>query len=128
MRQSLKAGFGLLAATAVMVALSGNAWAQDAAAGEKSFKKYCTACHALPSLGQNRVGPSLKGVVGRVSGTAENFSYSAALKGSGITWTEDKLETWLTSPKDMVPGTKMTFAGIKDAAERANVIAFLKAN
>jgi cytochrome c len=126
MGQFSKLGFGLIAAAALMFTFDGNALAQDAAAGEATFKKVCSTCHAQPSLGQNRIGPSLKGVVGRTAGTADGFSYSAGVKAAGFAWTEEKLDAWLNSPKDVIAGTKMTFAGLKAPADRANVIAFLK--
>ncbi len=128
MRPSSKVGFGLVAVTAALFAVSGNACAQDAAVGEKVFKRYCTLCHNLPTMDQSRIGPSLKGTVGRKAASYPGFAYSSVLSASGITWTEDQLETWLSGPQTMVPGTKMTFAGVKDAAERANLIAYLKSN
>ena len=115
-------GLGAVAALAVL-AVGGKAFADDVADGEKVFKKYCLACHAVD---KNKVGPSLGGIVGRKAGSVAGFAYSAANTGSGITWTEDKLDPYLADPKGVVPGTKMTFGGIKDAAERKAVIAFLK--
>ena len=95
-----------------------------AAAGEKVFLN-CKTCHSSEA-GKNMVGPSLHGVVGRKAGTIEGFSYSTANKGSGITWTEDKLFQYLESPQRVVPGTKMTYTGVKDHQQRADVIAYLK--
>jgi len=123
MHKFSKFGLGLAAALAVL-AVGGNAYAGDAAAGEKVFKKYCTACHTTDE-GKNRVGPSLHAVVGRHSGAIAGFAYSDANKNSGLTWTAEELDKYLADPKGVVPGTKMTFAGIKDATERADVIAFL---
>ncbi len=96
----------------------------DAAAGEKTFAQ-CKTCH-VAEKGQNRVGPSLWGVVGRKSGSVPGYTYSAANKNSGITWTEDKLFAYLEAPQKVVPGTKMAFAGLKNPQDRANVIAYLK--
>jgi cytochrome c len=97
----------------------------DADKGKKVFNK-CKACHTLEA-GKNRVGPSLHGIIGRPAGTAEGFTkYSDAMKSSGITWDEASLDTFVTKPKEMVPGTKMTFAGLKDEGDRANLIAYLK--
>ncbi len=98
--------------------------AADAAAGEKVFKK-CATCHSL-EVGKNKVGPSLAGVVGRPAATIEGFKYSDAMKASGIVWTEDKLDAYLASPKEVVPGGKMTFAGLKKEDDRLNVIEYLK--
>ena len=94
----------------------------DAAAGEKAFAP-CKACHAF---GKNGVGPNLTGVVGRKAASEEGYNYSAALKGSGITWDEANLHEWLVDPKKKVPGTKMVFPGIKDPKKVDDIIAYLK--
>lgn len=113
--------FVAVAAAALLAA--GSVSAQDAAAGEKAFGK-CKACHKVEA-GKHGVGPSLFGVVGRTAGTAEGFKYSDANKNSGVTWTAENLDTYLTDPKAFMPGNKMIFAGIKDETERKNVIAYL---
>ena len=95
----------------------------DAAAGEKVFA-LCRSCHVLDE-GVNRVGPSLHKVVGRASGSVAGFSYSDANKNSGVTWTTDVLFKYLEDPKGFMPGTKMAFPGIKDAQDRANLVAYL---
>ena len=97
--------------------------AGDAAAGEQLFKK-CAICHS-PQAGVNKIGPSLFGIVGRKSATIETFNYSDAMKAANKTWDEATLDTYLTDPKALVPGTKMIFPGFKDPADRANVIAYL---
>ena len=96
----------------------------DAANGEKIFAK-CKACHTVEA-GKNKVGPSLAGVVGRKAGTAEGFNYSDAMKNSGLTWDEATLNTYLTGPKKLVPGTKMAFPGLPNEQDRLDVIAYLK--
>ena len=96
----------------------------DAAAGAKTFVQ-CKTCH-VTTPGVNRIGPSLHAVVGRKAGIVPGFNYSAANKNSGITWTEAELYQYLESPKATVPGTKMTFVGLKKPQDRANVIAYLK--
>lgn len=95
-----------------------------AAEGEKVFIQ-CKTCH-VKEAGQNRVGPSLAGIVGRAAGTVEGFNYSPANKNSGITWTPEKLFQYLEKPARVVPGTKMVFAGLPDAQKRADVIAYLQ--
>jgi cytochrome c len=94
---------------------------------ELAFNGHCRECHAFDK-GDNRLGPSLYGVVGRKAGTAPDFAYSDSLKGSGITWDEPTLDKWITNPNALVPGNNMgvIFGGVADPAERAKIIAFLK--
>jgi cytochrome c len=97
----------------------------DPRLGEQVFKK-CQACHTAAKGGPNGTGPDLWGVVGGPIGHhAAGFAYSPALSGKGGNWTFDNLFTWLKSPKDFAPGTKMTFAGLSKPEDRANVIAYL---
>jgi cytochrome c len=101
------------------------AYTGDAKKGETAFIT-CKTCHAIEA-GVNKIGPSLHAVVGRAAGTIPGFSYSAANKNSGITWTEEKLFQYLENPQRVVPGTKMSFAGWPtDPQKRADVIAYLK--
>lgn len=95
----------------------------DAAAGEKVFLQ-CKSCHVIEP-GQNRIGPSLAGIVGREAGTVEGFNYTEANANSGITWTKEKMFQYLEDPMRVIPGTKMAFAGLKDAQDRADIIAYL---
>jgi cytochrome c len=95
----------------------------DAKAGEKVFLN-CKTCHAIEP-GKNMVGPSLHGLQGRTSGTIAGYSYSAANKNSGIVWSNEKLFQYLENPQRVIPGTKMTYTGVKDPQQRANVIAYL---
>ncbi|MDX8449299.1 c-type cytochrome [Mesorhizobium captivum] len=106
---------------------AGPSQAQDAAAGEKVFTK-CKVCH-IADKDQNKVGPSLNGVIGRTAGTHPGFTYSAAMTAagkSGVKWDEPTLTTYLHDPKAMVKGTKMAFPGLKNDQDIANVIAYLK--
>jgi cytochrome c len=96
----------------------------DAAKGADVFKK-CAACHNADKGGANGVGPNLWGLLGEPVGQGRGFAFSPALSGKGGTWNWDNLSQWLTSPKAFAPGTKMTFAGISNPQDRANVIAFL---
>lgn len=101
------------------------AQAQDAEAGKAVFNSICHLCHDAIK-GKNRVGPSLFGVIGRHSGTVPGYNYSDANKNSGITWTEDVLFKYDEDPQKMVPGTKMTYTGLKDAQKRRDLIAYFK--
>ena len=95
----------------------------DTAAGEKAFGK-CRACHKVD--GSNGVGPHLDGVVNRDKASVEGFNYSnAALEQEGV-WAPENIDAFITNPKAYMPGTKMTFAGIKNPVERANLIAYLE--
>jgi len=96
----------------------------DAASGEKIFAR-CKACHAIEQ-GKNRVGPSLYGIIGRHSGSLEGYNYSDAMKNSNLTWDDKTLDTYLTSPRDLVHGTRMVFPGLKKEQDRQDVIAYLK--
>ena len=95
----------------------------DAAKGEATFAA-CKVCHAVEA-GVNKIGPSLNAIVGRSAGTVANYTYSAANKNSGITWTPEKLFQYLEKPQRVVPGTKMTYPGLPDEQKRADVIAYL---
>ena len=99
----------------------------DAAKGEQVFKK-CTACHNADQGGANALGPNLWGVLGEPVGKGHGFAFSPALVEKGGTWTFDSLSEWLASPKKFAPGTKMTFAGLSNPQDRADVIAFLNAH
>ena len=98
----------------------------DPTNGGKVFVQ-CKTCHVVEE-GQNRIGPSLHGIIGRTAGQVPNFNYSTANKSSGIVWTEDVLFEYLEDPRKKVPGTKMIFAGLKKPQDRADVIAWLRDN
>ena len=94
-------------------------------AGRQIFNHNCTACHSLePS--KNTFGPSLIGVVGRDAASMPRFSYSDAMKNSGITWTEDNLRKWIADNEGLVPGTRMRHVSITDQAEQDYLISFLR--
>lgn len=116
----------LALAAAVAVLASGTARADgDPTAGEKLFRQ-CRSCHAVEP-DKNRVGPSLHGVVGRPAGSAAGFpGYSDGLKGAGFVWDDTRLDAYLTNPKSVIPDSRMSFAGVPGAEERANLIAYLK--
>ena len=97
----------------------------DAAKGAESFKK-CTACHSVEQGGANGVGPNLYATLGEAIATGKGgFAFSDALKKVGGNWDFEKMDHWLKSPRKFADGTKMTFAGLSDAQERANVILYL---
>lgn len=98
----------------------------DPAKGAASFAK-CAACHSITNGGANGVGPNIWATVGKPHGHMAGFAYSDALKGVPGNWTFEALDAWLASPRKYAPGTKMTFAGLSDPQERANVIAYMNA-
>lgn len=97
--------------------------AGDAAAGKTVFAR-CAMCHSV-ALGENRLGPTLAGIVGRKAGAVPGYNYSPAMKNSGVTWTPDALDAYLANPRGKLPGVKMIFAGLPKPEDRANVIAYL---
>lgn len=96
----------------------------DAEAGKRVFTK-CRTCH-VTDPGVNRIGPSMAGILGSKAGIVDGFNYTDANKNSGITWTEEKMFQYLEKPQRVIPKTKMIFAGLPDAQQRADVIAYLK--
>jgi cytochrome c len=118
LRTAIVASLLLLGGTAL-------ANAQNAAAGEKDFG-VCRACHQIGPGAKDAVGPVLNGIVGRTAGTYPGYTYSDANKNSGIVWTPDELDKYLTSPQAVVPHTKMIFPGVKDEQKRKDLIAFLE--
>ena len=97
----------------------------SAKSGERVSKK-CAACHDLTQGGPNKIGPNLWGVVGRQSASHPGFKYSQAMRDFGGQWTYENLNTFLTKPKALVPGTAMGFAGLKKPKDRANLLAYLR--
>ncbi len=85
----------------------------------------CAACHSVEP-GKHGIGPSLHGVYGTKAGDIPGYAFSDKLKASGLTWDDATLDKWLAGPMKLVPGTKMTYAGMSDPAKRAEIIAFLK--
>jgi cytochrome c len=96
----------------------------DYAAGRRVFAQ-CRSCHVVDAAGAHRVGPNLYGVFGRRVGTAEGFTYSEALQNAEFTWTAEQLDHWLENPQTFLPGNRMAFAGLRDATERRDVIAYV---
>ena len=120
--EMIRAAAGLAAVAMGMVFLMPTVYAAaDAAHGEQIYQS-CQDCHSLDS---NDVGPKHRGVFGRRAGSVPDYSYSAPLKKSGITWDQDSLDRWLTDPQKLVPGSKMFFH-LDGAQDRADVIEYLK--
>jgi len=111
-------------ATLLVAAGLEQARGQTPAAGEMVFTA-CKPCHRVGDSARNAVGPTLNGLIGRKAGSVEGFSYSQAMKGSGITWDEATFADYIKDPKAKVPCTKMAFPGLKDAQKIADLIAYL---
>lgn len=116
-----------LAASSVSL-LPSPAAAQDTAAGQRVFGQ-CRACHTVEQGGRNGVGPNLHGVFGRRAAAVEGFRYSAPMREraeNGLTWTEENLRPYLRNPREVVPGTAMAFAGLRNEQQLNDLIAYLK--
>jgi cytochrome c len=114
----------LLGALALVAAATAANAQGDAALGEKRFEE-CASCHTTVR-GENGVGPSLFGVFDRKAGDISDFRYSPAMKRSGITWTAKSLDDFIADPQKMVAGNRMPYAGLPNARERADLIAYLQ--
>jgi cytochrome c len=99
--------------------------AGDLANGRRVFAR-CRACHTIGEGAPDMAGPNLYGVFGRKAGDRPRYNYSNTLRTADFVWDADKLDHWLENPKAFLPGNKMTFAGLSDAADRRDVIAYLK--
>lgn len=108
--------------------LASHAGAQDVANGADVFKK-CRVCHEVGPEAKNKIGPALRGLFGRKAGIADDFNYSEAMREAGtkgLVWSEEAVDKYLDNPRGFIPGNKMAFAGVKDEADRKDVIAYLK--
>lgn len=113
--------------TAAQVPIEADLAHADIAKGQAIFAK-CASCHTVNAGGANGIGPNLYAVVGDAIGQGRGgFAFSDDVKKIGGKWTFDELNKWLTNPRDLAPGTKMSFAGLDDEQDRANVIAYLDA-
>jgi cytochrome c len=110
------------ALAALVLGMTAPAHAADAAHGQELYESRCGGCHSLDA---NRVGPAHRGVFGRTAGTAPGFSYSPAVKNSGVVWEEKTLDAWLTNPQALIPGQRMNFR-VATAEDRADIIAYLR--
>jgi cytochrome c len=121
----MKATLGAVVSVALILS-AGAAMAQSAERGERTFNQQCKACHTVEKGGASPIGPNLFGVVGRKAGTLAGYEASDAMKKSGITWDDAALGEYLKDPKAKVPDGKMAFAGLKQATQPGDVIAYLK--
>ena len=101
--------------------------AADLSNGEAKFAM-CASCHSIAPGGPNMTGPHLYGVVGRKAGSVADYNYSDVVKNAGFTWDAAHLDTWISAPRAMLPGAKMSFVGLKDPKDRTDVIAYLMVN
>ena len=99
----------------------------SAADGAKVFKK-CAACHSISQGGGNKIGPALWGVLGRQAGAVSDYKYSKAMAAYEKAWSFEEMNGFLIKPKDWIKGTKMSFAGLKNAKDRAAVILYMNKN
>jgi cytochrome c len=111
-------------ASLALAGLSAPAQAADPAAGKAVFSSVCSICHSVQA-GKNGIGPSLFDVVGRKTGSVPGFHYSPANQSANLTWDQATLDKYLQSPRTVIPGTIMTYAGLKDDTKRADLIAYL---
>lgn len=118
---------------AMIFGLSAPSFAADAAKGKELFTAQCGICHQVGPSAANLIGPQLNGIVGRKAASVADYAmYSAGMKklgAEGFTWTDEHIDKWITNPKAMIADSPMAlaFAGVSDAAQRADIIAYLKA-
>jgi cytochrome c len=98
--------------------------AADYEAGRRAFAQ-CRSCHVIEAGARNRVGPNLHGIFGREIGSVEDFTYSQPVQDANFTWTPEQLDHWLENPQTFLPGNRMAFAGVRDATQRRDLIAYL---
>jgi len=96
----------------------------DLVNGQRQFSK-CKVCHTIIKGGRHKVGPNLYGILGKPAATSEGFRYSSALKKAGIIWDKATLDQWIQSPRNTVPGTSMSFIGIRDEKSRRDLLAYV---
>jgi len=93
--------------------------------GKNAFRQ-CSICHTTTKDGRNKIGPNLYAIVGQEAASRDGFNYSKAMAKSGIIWTEDNLDQFINNPRALVPNNRMAFGGVKNAEQRAAIIAYLK--
>jgi len=112
-------------AAAALILAGSTAQAADAARGKITFSSQCTECHTAGAASRDSMGPNLFGVVGRKAGSKSGYTYSDAMKSSGIVWSDANIKRFIKDPSDVVPGTNMMFTGLSNPAEADNVVAYL---
>jgi cytochrome c len=112
-------------AAMIFVLSASSALAQDMAAGETTFRR-CQPCHAIGAGAGNKIGPQLNGIEGRKCGTAGGYSYSEANRNCGFSWNEATFLDYIKDPKAKIPGTKKSFAGLKESRDAGNLWAYLR--
>ena len=119
---------GLAPASLIVAAglvLAGPAAAGDPGHGKSVFASQCGVCHSAARNGPTILGPTLFGVIGRPAASVKGFVYSSGMKAAGFTWGDDRLRAYLPAPRTLVPGTKMSYAGLKNPAQLDDLIAYL---
>lgn len=114
----------IAAALILPIVLAPSARGASPANGQTLYKAQCAVCHSTTS-GRNMLGPSLAGIANRKAGSVAGFAYSPAMKKSNLKWGKATLDRYLADPRKTVPGTKMVYAGQKDAAKRSALVAYL---
>jgi len=117
--------YSILALGILVSAVSGASAAGDPDKGKKLARK-CAVCHTLDSGGKNGLGPNLYGIYGKAAGKADGYRYSKAMASSGVIWDDTAFTEFLTKPKAFVKGTKMGFSGLRNAQDRADILAYFK--
>lgn len=112
-------------AAVLTIVLGSSASAADPTLGKRQFAP-CSACHTVDAGGPDKIGPNLHGIFGRVAGTKPGYSYSAAMKKAGFAWDEARIAAYIAKPQAVVPGNKMSFAGVAKDDARDNIVAYLK--
>ncbi|CAB4326321.1 cytochrome c, class I [Brucella sp. BO2] len=122
---NMRAAMTAISAIAASLLISTVAQGADIESGKKIFNA-CKACHQIGEGAKNMVGPELNGLFGRHSGSVEGYKYSDANKNSGITWDEEIFRKYIKKPREVIPKTKMVYAGLKDEGKIDDLIAFIK--
>ena len=125
-RVALLSGVAYLALSTYSASEESVSQSADVAPGQQVFNNACRTCHSMRE-GDNRLGPHMRGIIGRKAGSLPNYSYSSAMKGANFVWDEDNLERFLANPDEIVPGNTMKpYGGLASAESRVELIAFLK--